>query len=113
MEQENKFHVIGQSGKMYEIDTNKRQHNVFEVDPLTQKRVKEFCITTPHVPSADQFAAQVLMLKTEENEFYRQSNIWDLGDVGSHTQIHYAGLQLTEREELSLGIEQEEMLIAA
>ena len=78
MEEENRFFVMGQSGKLYEVLTNKTQHNVFEIEPNGHKRLMEFCIVAPRVPTGDHLAAQVLMLKTEESEFYRQANVWAL-----------------------------------
>jgi hypothetical protein len=64
----------------------------------------EFCIVAPHVPDADHFAAQVLMLKAEESEFYRQANVWRLDPSGrkSGNTIHNAERQLTVAEERSL-----------
>ena len=102
MEEEQRFFVMGQSGKMYEVLTDRRQHNVFEVCPNGNRRMMEFCIVAPHVPDADHFAAQVLMLKTEEQEFYRQSNVWRLEEGGSKSIVQNAERQLTVAEERSL-----------
>ena len=92
MEEEQRFFVMGQSGKLYEVLTNKTQHNVFEVEPNGNRRLMEFCIVAPRVPAGDHFAAQVLMLKTEEQEFYRQADVWRLD--GNREQVHNAERQL-------------------
>ena len=67
------FQVRGPSGKVYEIDTSKQMHNVFELD-ARGRRIRELCIYTPGVPQGDNLLAQKLMIEADEEGFRRIAN---------------------------------------
>lgn len=74
LEKHRRFYLTTESGQRYEIDCKKRMHNVFEVD-ANGKRLVEHCIYQKgELPLADNAAAQLLLLKADENEFKRISN---------------------------------------
>jgi hypothetical protein len=68
--------------KTYEIDCQKRQHNVFEIG-ANGHRIREHCIYASrgqeptHVPLADNALAQMLMLETDEPKLLRIANQTD------------------------------------
>lgn len=70
-----RFHVVTASGRRYEVDCTKRQHNVFELDEKG-KRVVEHCIYANafDLPLPDNALAQKLLLETNEDEFRRIAN---------------------------------------
>ncbi len=69
-----RFYVITDSGKRYEVDCQKKMHNVFEVDAVG-KRIEEHCIyANGNVPLPDNAAAQLLLLRANEPEFRRIAN---------------------------------------
>lgn len=69
-----RFYVVSRSGKRYEIDTKRKMHNIFEVDPAG-KRIEEHCIyADDDLPLPDNIAAQLLLLRANENEFRRIAN---------------------------------------
>jgi hypothetical protein len=74
-DREKKFHVVAQSGRRYEIDVSKRQHNVFELD-AKGKRIVEHCILANafDLPLADNALAQKLLLEADEDQFRRIAN---------------------------------------
>jgi hypothetical protein len=73
-ERDKKFHVITASGRRYEVDCQRRMHNIFDVDDQG-RRVQEHCIYQQgNLPLADNTAAQLLLLRANEDEFRRIAN---------------------------------------
>lgn len=65
-------------GRCFTFDATQKMHNVHELD-AEGRRIRELCIyATGGVPLEDNLAAQILMLKTEPEEFERIANIWNL-----------------------------------
>jgi hypothetical protein len=77
LEAQREFVVCGRGGRRFRVKADHRVHNVFELDEH-DRSIREFCIYAPNVPQDDHLAAQVLMLKTDIEEFERGANIWDL-----------------------------------
>jgi len=76
------FRVVARSGRVYEIDAEKRMHNVYELDGQG-RRVNELCIyQRGALPLADNTLAQKLMLEADEAEFRR---------IANHTRLSPAG----------------------
>jgi hypothetical protein len=73
-ESERRFHVITESGRRYEVDCRQRMHNIFDVD-ANGRRVMEHCIyQVGNLPLPDNTAAQLLLLRANEEEFRRIAN---------------------------------------
>lgn len=69
-----KFHVISESGIRYEVNCQRRQHNIYDLDSRGN-RVVEHCIYQEgDLPLPDNIAAQLLLLQTNEQEFRRIAN---------------------------------------
>ena len=82
------------SGRRFCLDARKRGHNALELDEQG-RRIREFCIHAPHhIPQDDHLAAQVLMLRTEEEEFDRIANVWNLRPDGGHGTFSRSGQHL-------------------
>jgi hypothetical protein len=75
-DEKRRFYLVAQSGKRYEVDCTRRQHNVYEVDAVG-KRLEEHCIyarADNQLPLGDNAAAQLLLLQHDEQEFRRIAN---------------------------------------
>lgn len=71
---EKRFFLVAQSGKRYEVDCQRRQHNVYEVD-AAGKRLIEYCIyQRGDCPLPDNTLAQKLLLEHDEPAFLRIAN---------------------------------------
>lgn len=77
-----RFFVVSQSGERYEVDCQKRQHNVYRVD-AAGKRLIEYCIYQKgELPLPDNALAQKLLLEHNEREFVRIANARQLATAG-------------------------------
>lgn len=79
LETENRFLITAQSGRLYEIRRG-TMHNIFRLDDQG-RAVEELCCYIPGVPEGDNLLGQMLHLMTNEDEFCRGSNRWELRDM--------------------------------
>jgi hypothetical protein len=69
-----RFHVTAPSGRVYQLSRG-WAGNVAEVDPHTRRRLTRFCIhPRQSLPLADNVAAQLLLLRTDEGRFLATAN---------------------------------------
>lgn len=73
-DERSRFYLRTASGRRYEVDCKQKMHNVFEVD-AAGNRIEEHCIyASGDVPLPDNAAAQLLLLRANEDEFRRIAN---------------------------------------
>lgn len=96
------FIVRSEHGRLYEIEADKLQHNVYLLDGLARNRIMEHCAHIPgHCPTEDNALAQKLMLETDEDAFLTVANSWDLR--GGRRLVHESRRALSEVYQAALG----------
>lgn len=69
-----RFHVVGADGKRYEVDAQRRMHNVYELNAKGERTLEHCIYARGDVPLADNALAQKLMLETDVSAFVRIAN---------------------------------------
>jgi len=83
LETENRFLVMSQSGRIYEIRRGMHQ-NVYLLNNQGHPVEQLCCLPSGGCPEGDVMLAQMLYLMTDEERFRQRANRWELQDMNGN-----------------------------